>query len=980
LIPEPPEPAGIFPTLAAALHDRYTIERELGRGGMAIVYLAHDRRHDRPVALKTLRPELVPALGPERFLREIQIAARLQHPNILPLHDSGEANGLLYYVMPYVEGESLRARLDREGQLPIEDALAIACQVADALAYAHSRDVVHRDIKPENILLSGEHALVADFGIARAISEAGGERLTETGLAVGTPAYMSPEQAAAEPRLSGRSDIYSLGCVLYEMLSGQPPFVGPSAQAVIARKLTDPVPPLRTVRESVPVQLEQVILKAMSRAPADRFPSAARLTDALEQLRAEIHASTPDSERRPKVRSWPRALRNRTFLIALGAIAAIGGLGTLLWARESRVRWARNVALPEAKRLEAQGRPYAAFQLISQAKTYLPSDPTLQDLLNQWTAPVSIRSTPPGAQVLVRDFMDSPDAAESLGLTPLEGLRLPLGHLVWNISRPGFQTLEVLDLTRSRNLDFSLAPVPEAPPGMVLVSGGPLPERLFELYSVRPVELGDYWIDKYEVTNRRFQEFANAGGYEKREYWAGPFMNDSISMPWDKFRQLFRDRTGRSGPATWEAGTYPEGQEDFPVGGISWYEAAAYCAFMAKQLPTVYHWYNAGKFGFTGGFARFGNFQADGPAKVGHFLRLGGSGTYDMAGNVKEWAWNQADSHRRYILGGGWNEPSYQFRDYDAQRPLDRQQTYGVRCARYQNADTATLMSRIEAPSRNYRRETPVSDEVFSVYKSLFQYDRTPLEARVDSSEPRSARWRTQWVSFAAAYGNERVPAILVLPESTRPPYQLVVYFPGANAFFPAQAAAEALEAEGDWFLYLVRTGRAVLLPVYKGAYERYVPGLFDLPHVWRDVMIQASKDVRRAVDYLETRPDVDANKVAYFGLSMGAAAGPIMTAIESRFKASILIGGGLYHWRRPPESEALNFLPRVKMPTLMINGRYDFFFSHKTSQGLMFDLLGTPPADKKHRLFDSGHIPLERQEVMKEILDWLDRYLGPVR
>ena len=206
----------ISSTLAEVLRDRYTVERELGRGGMAIVFLARDHRHDRLVALKALRPELAHALGPERFLREIQIAARLQHPNILPLHDSGEANGLLYYVMPYVEGESLRARLEREGQLPIEDALDIACQVADALAYAHSHDVVHRDIKPENILLSGGHALVADFGIARAITAAGGERLTETGLAVGTPAYMSPEQAAADARVDARSDIYSLGCVIYE--------------------------------------------------------------------------------------------------------------------------------------------------------------------------------------------------------------------------------------------------------------------------------------------------------------------------------------------------------------------------------------------------------------------------------------------------------------------------------------------------------------------------------------------------------------------------------------------------------------------------------------------------------------------------------------------------------------------------------------------------------------------------------------------
>jgi serine/threonine-protein kinase len=271
--------------LSTALAERYTVERELGRGGMAIVFLARDRRHDRMVALKTLRPELVASLGRERFLREIQIAARLQHPNILPLHDSGEVDGLLYYVMPYVEGESLRQRLDREAQLPIQDSLEIASQVAQALAYAHSLGVVHRDVKPENILLTGEHAVVADFGIARAISAAGGETLTETGLAIGTAAYMSPEQAAADPRLDGRSDIYALGCVVYEMLAGQPPFTGPSAQAVVARHTLDPVPPLRTLRKTVPVSVEQAVLRALEKHPADRFRTAMEFAQSLASPR-----------------------------------------------------------------------------------------------------------------------------------------------------------------------------------------------------------------------------------------------------------------------------------------------------------------------------------------------------------------------------------------------------------------------------------------------------------------------------------------------------------------------------------------------------------------------------------------------------------------------------------------------------------------------------------------------------------------------
>jgi serine/threonine-protein kinase len=268
--------------LQKALADRYHIDRELGRGGMATVYLARDLRHKRPVALKVLLPELAYALGADRFLREIEVSANLSHPHVLPLHDSGEADGLLYYVMPYVEGESLRDRLQRETQLPVDEALRIGREVADALAYAHTHGVIHRDIKPENIMLAGEHALVADFGIARALGKASAERLTETGMAVGTAAYMSPEQASGASQIDQRSDIYSLGCVVYEMLAGEPPYTGPTAQAIIAKRFSDPVPQVRRLRPGVPVQVNQAITRALAPVPADRFATAADFARALE--------------------------------------------------------------------------------------------------------------------------------------------------------------------------------------------------------------------------------------------------------------------------------------------------------------------------------------------------------------------------------------------------------------------------------------------------------------------------------------------------------------------------------------------------------------------------------------------------------------------------------------------------------------------------------------------------------------------------
>jgi TolB-like protein len=289
---KPGSPDHHSPPVEPEFADRYRIERELGRGGMATVYLARDLRHDRLVALKVLSPDLAIALGAERFLREIRITGRLSHPHILPLHDAAQANGRLYYAMPFVEGASLRDRIDREGQLPIDDAVRIARQVASALDYAHREGVVHRDIKPGNVLLREGHAMVADFGIAKAMTAAGGERLTETGLSLGTPAYMAPEQAAGGG-VDGRSDIYALGCVVYEMLAGQPPFTGPTAQAVMARHAVDPPPPLRTVRHTVPPALERAIRRAMAKVPADRYATAADFAAALSP---EALASTAGEE------------------------------------------------------------------------------------------------------------------------------------------------------------------------------------------------------------------------------------------------------------------------------------------------------------------------------------------------------------------------------------------------------------------------------------------------------------------------------------------------------------------------------------------------------------------------------------------------------------------------------------------------------------------------------------------------------------
>jgi len=324
--PAPTPVTDVLSKLTASLANRYRIERALGQGGMATVYLAHDLRHDRDVAIKVLHPDLGAALGGERFLSEIRTTARLQHPHILPLLDSGNVDGLLYYVMPLVTGETLRARLERERQLPIADALRISREVADALGYAHSLGVIHRDIKPENILLQGGHALVADFGIALAVQSAGGARMTQTGLSLGTPQYMSPEQAMGERTIDARSDIYALGAVTYEMLAGDPPFTGSSVQAIVARILTERPASIATVRDTVPRSVEHAVLTALAKLPADRYASAADFATAL----TATHAPNMND------RSALRPARNRWQRVAIGAMASAA-----LLALVTSWRWLR---------------------------------------------------------------------------------------------------------------------------------------------------------------------------------------------------------------------------------------------------------------------------------------------------------------------------------------------------------------------------------------------------------------------------------------------------------------------------------------------------------------------------------------------------------------------------------------------------------------------------------------------------------------
>ncbi len=447
--PRDSDPASLFTRLSSAVSDRYRIERELGAGGMATVYLAADLRHRRNVAVKVLRPELAATLGPDRFLREIEVAANLQHPHILPLFDSGEADGFLYYVMPYVDGESLRERLARSGELSVPDAAKILRDVVDALAYAHHQGVVHRDIKPDNVLLSGRHALVTDFGVAKAVSEATGRQsLTTAGVALGTPMYMAPEQAVADPHVDFRADLYAVGTMAYEMLTGTPPFTGASAQAILAAQVTEAPKPINVVRQTVPAPLALAVMQCLEKRPADRPPSAESLLPTLESLSASSGGATPASTVpvravRPGISHV--AGKMPRWALAFGAVVVLAGAGygALRVARGERANATASTVTNAAKSVAVL--PFDNLGGDSANRTF--TDGVHDEILTDLTRVAALQVT---SRTSVEEYRDTRKSVQQIGA------ELGVGTLLeGQVQRAGNQvhvSVQLVDAARDRQL------------------------------------------------------------------------------------------------------------------------------------------------------------------------------------------------------------------------------------------------------------------------------------------------------------------------------------------------------------------------------------------------------------------------------------------------------------------------------------------------------------------------------------------------
>ena len=678
-------------------------------------------------------------------------------------------------------------------------------------------------------------------------------------------------------------------------------------------------------------------------------------------------------------------------IIALLAIALLVIAGS--WYGGRHERWARDVAIPQIQAHVDGGDWESAYALAKQVRERAPGYEGLEELWHRFSWVTTIPSEPAGATVFRRPY-DDPDAEwKELGSTPLTDIRFPFGLSIVRFvvdDRPPLLRLMGGEQSTSNRPDlrvvdrrpyfytgrffsetFRIDDNDTLPYGMVRVPGWGPSQIEQSVFGLRVVT-SDFFIDRYEVTNHEYKQFVDAGGYQNPDYWTHDFSRDGVRLTWAEAMALLVDRSGRPGPSTWVGGTFAAGEGNHPVAGVSWYEAEAYARYVGLELPTYYHWRRAISEGAMTWMLPASNLDASGAAPVGEFGGMAWTGAYDLAGNVREWC-STASGDERVILGAGWNDTPYvvleSILDASSLPALDRSPTNGLRLAKTNDdPDVAeVLRTPVTIESESLDAE-PVSDEVFAVFRNLFNYDDAPLNAVVEIEEYRGP-FKRQYITFDAPYGDERTGLYLYLPSDGDGPFQTIIYWGGMGIQF-----TDSIDRNKTPIEFVLRAGRAVAVPVYKGTFQRRIDGRISWATIaGRDLAIQEVKELRRSIDYLETRDDIEADKLGYFGYSWGGRIGPIALAIEDRLKVAVFDQAGLQQlWH--PETSVVNYLPRVSQPVLQFNGEYDTDFRYETSAKPFFELLGS--TEKLHIKEPTAHF-VSRVTVIGNTLDWFDKYLG---
>jgi serine/threonine protein kinase/formylglycine-generating enzyme required for sulfatase activity len=965
-----------------------------------------------------------------RLQREARAAATLDHPHICAVYEVGEADGRPFIAMQYVEGQPLDERV-RRGPITVDETLSIAMQVVDALAEAHGRGVLHRDIKPANIMINARgDAKVMDFGLAKiadsadaADGAATASLLSARGDIIGTAPYMSPEQARGDT-VDARSDLFSFGVVLYELISGHRPFQGKSSAAVAAAILTEEPQPLARFSADVPPELERIVGKLLRKQPDNRYQSAKDALIDLRTLKGELEfqrrlvqtpsqagasvPAVPVSSTTSGTAASQSTSGSRSKSIAIAAIVAIAVVGAALYARRaSNVRRAA-ARVPDVAALAEAGRYADAYDLAIEIEPFLPGDPALTRLMPTISDAISVSTDPPGATVFLRRFSstdaDAPARRIQLGSSPLSNVRLARGQYILTIDKAGYAPVERTVsglLVRAGTLtivpppiriDQKLLPAGAVPRSMVSVPGGDYRLVSWSRPTDRRIKLGDFFIDKYEVSNLQFKAFISAGGYVKREFWKHSFIRDGKNVAWEEAMRAFVDRTGLAGPRTWTNQTPPDGRADYPVTDISWYEADAYAASQGNRLASIYEWEKAARDGFTpqagvagmpwGLFypgdpltnrANFGTGPM--PTTSGAF-GMSAYGAYNMAGNVAEWTAN--DSSDGFLAtGGAWGDPTYTFAQFGGRPGFFSSEKLGFRTARSASAaagDQGAFRVELQQEVPQY---TPSTPDQFTKLAASYRYDTAkPLEVRVEETVA-TPEWTREKITFVGANG-ARAIAYLYMPNNVPRPVQLIHFLPGGDVANGFRSLPDSIQ---DRMVAHVRGGRAVFGVVLDGYIERlhpanYVPPAIDSAE-FADQMIGRITDLRRGLDYLETRTDIDRTRIAAIAPSAGSLLGMIIGAFEPRYRAIVFLGAGIPASYRPIVAVAnpINFVSRITAPKLILQGRYDEDTPLRTASEPFYRLLSEP---KRMVLYDGGHVSSIEVE-QRETRPWLDEMLGRV-
>ena len=929
----------------------YIVERELGRGGMGEVFLARDPRLDRHVAIKALPAHV--AASPERlarFQREARVLASMNHAGIGASYGLEERDGSQLLVLEYIEGQALAQVLAR-GPRPVSEAISIAGQIAAALAVAHEKGIVHRDLKPGNIMLTTEGRVkVLDFGLARTIDSP-------------DPGSSSTQEAASS---RPPSPLGTTTPPLIEIMSTGG-YMSPE-QAAAARSINAPSSP-------------------SARAPTNCSPAAPFTGDTITGIIGapsqadDFRAFPPPSQPGATCCSTSSAIR--PALRFGSAIAKLAGMH----------RWARDVAIPQlvsqCERIlvwEEGRESWTALEVAAEIDRVTPGEPVVDRLRPEFSSPVSITSDPPGARVFAAYYADGDDKEIDLGLTPLRQIPFPRGlsriRLELPGHRPAFDLLWSIKTVSTNATDpanctwhYRLHKPGEIPDEMELVPAGGSAVLLTGLDEVGNIATGAFLMDRHPVTNRQFKAFLDDNGYARAEFWPGPFALGEQVISREEAMARLVDTIGHPGPANWELGEFPAGEDDHPVSGVCWHEAAAYAAWAGKTLPTIFHWNRVAFTHASGQIATPANFSGRGTIPVGRTRSFNRFGVHDLAGNVREWMLNAPSRPgQRFILGGGWNDPNYAFIDSTPSPPSTVPRP------------TASAASAPSSPTRRAPTSPPISVSLSAITRT-----RGPSATRCSTSSSGStattpARSTPCWspsspTATPAGRPTRSTPPMAASacactsssPTAPSRPSRRCSCSPALSRCTPAPSAPTRSTASTH-----VKSGRALVLPVFKGTYERGSELQSDWPQptaLYRDHVIMWGRDVGRTVDLIESLPDLDASKLALFGVSWGGALGAIMPAVEPRLRVVILYIAG-FAMQKPFPSATRSPRPRIRQPTLMINGEIDYYFPIETSQRPMFEMLGTPPGLKKWR---PRPRPLRAQvETIRETLAWLDQHLGP--